>query len=155
MLSVFIMYVISKSSKLKGIIGEKFIEYRLSKLDPQKYKMIHDVLIPSRNGRTTQIDHIVLFEYGFFVIETKNYRGWIVGNENAEYWTQVIYKRKEKLYNPLRQNFGHVEALKAVLSDITDLHFIPVVSFSGRADLKVETKAIVNYNSQINNIKSI
>lgn len=148
---VFIMFVISKSPKLKGIIGEKFMEYRLSKLDPQKYKILHDVLIPSREGRTTQIDHIVLSEYGIFIIETKNYRGWIVGNEHAEYWTQVIYKRKEKLYNPLRQNYGHVEALKTVLSDITDLHFIPIVSFTARADIKVETKAIVIYNSQINN----
>lgn len=56
------------------------------------------------------IDHVVISKYGVFVIETKNYRGWIIGNEKSEYWTQVIYKRKERLYNPIKQNYGHIKA---------------------------------------------
>lgn len=28
--------------------------------------------------------------FGIFVIETKNYSGWILGAEHAEYWTQNI-----------------------------------------------------------------
>jgi hypothetical protein len=37
-----------------------------------------------------------------------NYKGWILGNEHDDYWRQQIYKRKEKLYNPIKQNYGHV-----------------------------------------------
>jgi hypothetical protein len=58
---------------------------------------LHDITIPSVKGKTTQIDHVVVSEYGVFVIETKNYTGWIVGDEKSDYWTQVIYKRKERL----------------------------------------------------------
>jgi len=54
----------------------------------------------------------VVSNYGIFVIETKNYKGWIIGNEFDDYWTQVIFKRKEKLYNPIKQNYGHIQALK-------------------------------------------
>jgi hypothetical protein len=75
-------------------------------------------------NKTTQIDHIVVSNYGIFVIETKNYKGWIMGNEYDEYWRQVIYKRKEKLYNPIKQNYGHILALKGVLKNFSDLNYI-------------------------------
>lgn len=60
---------------------------------------------------TTQIDHIVVSIHGIFVIETKNYKGWIYGNSNNEYWTQNIYGNKYSLYNPLLQNKNHIKSL--------------------------------------------
>ena len=66
-----------------------------------------------------QIDHVVVSRKGIFVLETKNYTGWIFGNENSQNWTQVIYKRKEKFYNPIWQNFDHIQALKEFLGEIT------------------------------------
>ena len=43
----------------------------LSKLDSEKYCVLHDVTIHTEYGDTTQIDHIVIAETGVFVIETK------------------------------------------------------------------------------------
>ncbi|WP_442601202.1 NERD domain-containing protein [Paenibacillus sp. KN14-4R] len=129
--------VILSSPKIKGVIGEKSVSYQLNKLDKEKYFILNDLVIPSSSGKTTQIDHVVVSPYGIFVIETKNYRGWILGNEDQQYWTQVIYKRKEKFYNPIRQNYGHIKALEAVLSKFDELPFFSIVSFSVRADLKV------------------
>ncbi|WP_318011012.1 nuclease-related domain-containing protein [Clostridium sp. FP1] len=37
-------------------------------------------------NKTTQIDHVIVSNYGIFVIETKNYKGWIIGNEFDENW---------------------------------------------------------------------
>jgi hypothetical protein len=128
---------IIRSPKIKGIIGEKSVSFQLNKLDKMKYFILNDIVIPSTNGKTTQIDHVVVSEYGIFVIETKNYRGWIMGDEHSQYWTQVIYKRKERLYNPIRQNFGHIKALEQLLCEFENLPFISIVSFSVRADLKV------------------
>ena len=65
---------------------------------------------------TSQIDHLVLSEYGIFVIETKRYKGWIFGSEKAENWTQVIFKEKHQFRNPVKQNWSHVYALKSVLT---------------------------------------
>lgn len=89
--------------KIKGYFGEKSVAFFLSKLDDTKYKVINNIMLQVGN-KTTQIDHVVVSNYGIFVIETKNYKGWITGNEFDEYWKQTIYKRKEKLHNPIKQN---------------------------------------------------
>lgn len=73
------------------------------------------MLPSSGNLSLTQIDHIVVSNYGIFCIETKSYWGWIFGNVNDEYWTQVIYRHKERFYNPMRQNYGHMKSIKEIL----------------------------------------
>jgi len=138
--------------KIKGIIGEKTISVFLSRLDPTKYKVINDLMLRT-DGKTSQIDHVVVSNYGIFVIETKNYKGWILGDERGEQWTQVIYKRKEKFYNPIRQNYGHVQALKQNLQEYKELNFIPLVVFSINAELKVKTESKVIYS--VNLLKTI
>ncbi|TXK85763.1 NERD domain-containing protein [Paenibacillus sp. N3.4] len=158
---LLVLSIILKSPtfKKKGFIGEKSVSYQLNKLDKDKYLILHDITIPSVKGKTTQIDHVVISEHGVFVIETKNYKGWILGDEKSDYWTQVIYKRKERLNNPLRQNYGHIQALKALLSDFEEVPFISIVCFSARADLKVNVTSEVIYTkylvSTINKYKEI
>lgn len=96
-------------------------------------------------NRTTQLDHVVVSNYGIFVIETKNYQGWIIGNEFDDYWTQVIFKRKEKLHNPIKQNYGHIQALKDALSEYAGANYISIVAFTTKADLKVKANTDVVY----------
>lgn len=131
-------------TKIRGFFGEKAVAFFLSKLDPAKYKVINNIMLQV-GGRTTQIDHVVVSNYGIFVIETKNCQGWILGNEFDDYWTQVIYKRKEKLHNPIKQNYGHIQALKEVLGECTDVNYISIVAFTTKADLKVKANTGVIY----------
>ncbi|MED4785238.1 nuclease-related domain-containing protein [Brevibacillus choshinensis] len=87
-----IIAFILKSATVKGFIGEKTVSTLLGRLEKQKYRVLNDLLIPTATGNTSQIDHVIVSEYGIFVIETKNYKGWIYGDEDSQYWTQVIYK---------------------------------------------------------------
>lgn len=64
--------------KWKGKAGEKLVKRILSKLDPKSYFVLHNVTVYTEFGDTTQIDHIVIAETGVFVVETKNYEGWIL-----------------------------------------------------------------------------
>ena len=130
--------------RLKGFLGEKSVSFFLSRLDPAKYKIINNIMLRA-GSRTTQIDHVVVSNYGIFVIETKNYKGWILGKEFDDYWTQVIFKRKEKLHNPIKQNYGHIQALKDALSEHTDVNYISIVVFTTKADLKVKANTDVVY----------
>ena len=67
----------------KGWMGEKETQLGLwMKLDSNTYKRFHNIIIQTKNG-TTQIDHIILSRYGIFVIETKNYNGWIFGGKRS------------------------------------------------------------------------
>lgn len=138
--------------RIKGYMGEKAISAILAMLDSNKYKVINDVVL-CVEGKTSQIDHVVVSNYGIFVIETKNYKGLIYGDDYSDYWTQVIFKRKEKLYNPVRQNYGHVQALKQHLVEYPDIPYIPIVVFSINADLKVKTNSEVVYS--VNLLKTI
>ncbi len=124
-----------KLPTIKGAIGESRIARQLRKLKDDQYKILNDVLIIS-GDRSSQIDHIVVSVYGIYVIETKNYSGWIFGNENSEYWTQSIYKTKTKFRNPIKQNWGHVSALKKALSDFKQIKYKPIVVFVGSGVLK-------------------
>ena len=66
--------------QIKGFMGEKIVSLLLLCLDKEKYKVINDVII--KNGDiTSQIDNVVVSKFGVFVIETKNYKGWIFGYE--------------------------------------------------------------------------
>ncbi len=117
----------------KGKFSENLVNHKLEGLT-NDYVVLNNVLLKS-NGRTTQIDHVVVSPYGVFVIETKGYKGWIMGHENGEYWTQVVYRSKHKFYSPIRQNEGHVRFLKRVLKN-NSIRFIPIVVFNNNATFK-------------------
>lgn len=135
-------------SRIKGAVGERKIAIILTALDKSKYKVINNVVLDVR-GFISQIDHVVISDFGVFIIETKNYNGWILGGENSRYWTQVIYKRKEKLYNPIRQNHSHLLALKHCLKEFPDIKYIPIVVFSTNATIKVKTTSEVIYTIEL------
>ena len=97
-------------------------------------KIYNDLYVPKKNGEMTQIDHVLLSTNGVFVIETKNYTGWIFGSENQRNWTQTIYNKKSRFYNPVMQNNTHVKALQNYLNIDVPLHSIIV--FSNAATFK-------------------
>ena len=129
----------------KGKVGEKVVAGKLDRLPKDQYRVLNNVTIPTPKG-SSQIDHVVVSVYGIFVIETKNYNGWIYGGENSEYWTQNIYGNKYQLYNPILQNAGHVRALRRVLKDYEPLPIMPIVAFSGKADSS-KSFAIMNFDA--------
>jgi hypothetical protein len=102
---------------LIGKRGENFVSRKLLELDSEHYNVLDDLLLPSLgHTNTTQIDHIVVSDFGIFCIETKSYSGWIFGNARQQHWTQVLYRYKKKFYNPLRQNYAHIKAVEAIVS---------------------------------------
>ena len=132
---VLIIFIRLKMPMWKGKYSEKLVNNKIQEL-PEEYVIFNDLLFES-NGYSTQIDNIVVSPYGVFVIETKGYKGWILGGENSEYWTQTIYKSKHQFYNPIKQNAGHVRFLRHLLRCSVDIPFIPIVVFNNDAELKV------------------
>ena len=126
---------------IKGKMGEFNVSVVLATLPKDEYQVINDIIIPSKYG-TTQIDHVVVSIYGIIVIETKNYKGLIYGGEDAETWTKNMWGNKYSLRNPLKQNYGHVKSLQAILNIPKEM-FIPIVVFSNRAKLRVQTQETV------------
>ena len=136
----------------KGKVGESRVAHILSRLPKEEYRVINNILLRTPSGGTTQIDHLVISQYGIFVIETKFYKGWIYGGENSEFWTQNIYGNKYTLRNPILQNAGHVRALRQLLKDYGDIPFIPIVAFSRQATPGVSSGTPVIYWNQIRKV---
>jgi hypothetical protein len=80
---------------------------------------------------------LIVSRYGVFVIETKNYTGWIFGDPRHRQWTQVIWGNKFRFQNPLRQNYKHTKAVESFLGlPTTCIH--SVVVFVGNGEFRTQ-----------------
>jgi len=143
-----------KSPWFKGFAGEMMVHFSAKiHLNKDKYHVLRNVTLPTIDG-TTQIDHIIVSQYGVFVIETKNMKGWIFGGARQKTWTQKIFKYTKKFQNPLHQNYKHVETLKSLL-ELTDQQIFSVVAFVGNSTFKTEMpNNVINVPGLIRYIKS-
>lgn len=124
--------------KIKGWFGEMVLDKLLKvKLDGAKYRILHNIMLPTDDGATTQIDHIVVSQWGIFVIETKTYSEWIFGDVKSAQWTVSHFKRKDRFQNPLRQNYKHIATLSECLG-IDQGYFKTIVAFGGEAVFKTQ-----------------
>nr|WP_283102186.1 nuclease-related domain-containing protein [Olsenella intestinalis] len=122
-----------------GGLGEYLIEYGIEhgKL-PGRIEVFRNVLVPRKKGPTdeSEVDVLLLHETGLYVIESKNYSGWIFGSEGQRQWTQTLEGgKKERFYNPIMQNRAHVRALAACLG-VEREQMRSYVVFSERCTLK-------------------
>jgi predicted RNA-binding Zn-ribbon protein involved in translation (DUF1610 family) len=89
--------------------------------------------------------------FGVFVIETKNFSGWIFGDERSRKWTQSIYGNSYQFLNPLHQNYRHLKAVENLLG-LGPQCVHSVVVFAGSSEFKtpmppnvLERRALVPY----------
>ena len=134
-----------------GNSGEIRVARWLAKLPPEIYKTVNNIMLPTVDGATTQIDHVVVCRYGIFVIETKNYGGWIFGSENQRSWTQSFKgghwsgPQRFHFQNPIRQNWRHIYAMVDCLK-LPRRYFFNVVAFCGDGDFMSEMPTNVMYS---------
>ena len=156
-ITTFKKKTMSIKSTFKGFLGETVINVVMwLKLEKDVYHRLNGITLPRANGGSTQIDHIIVSVYGIFVIETKNYKGWIYGSENQRQWTQVFPNgSKFKFQNPLRQNYLHIKTLADLLG-LELSYFHSMIAFIGECELKtrdelpehVLTSGMVSYVKQ-------
>lgn len=111
-----------------GKVGEMIVKTALGKKYqlPNQY-ILSNVLIPTKDGGTTEIDVIAITSRGILIFECKNMAGNIYGDTKAKMWLQYIGKEINKFPNPFRQNYGHLKALGALLS--TTYGDVPIYCF--------------------------
>lgn len=119
----------------KGNYGEFLTFSYLEKLKTHQ-RLLTNLYIPKKDGSTTEIDLVLLSETGIYVFESKNYSGWIFGDEKSKNWMQTLQnKQKNRFFNPIWQNNGHINALKSIV-ELDDKCFKSYIIFSERCTLK-------------------
>lgn len=104
---------------------------------PPEYHLLNHVTLPSKDG-TTQIDQILISRYGVYVIESKDYSGWIFANGKDRYWTKVLYRARFRFQNPIRQNYMHMCAVRELLEFLDPGVVHSAVVFTGPAIFKTD-----------------
>lgn len=120
----------------KGQFGEYATEYALTHDNVKGYgTTLHNIYLPNK-GKTTELDVLFLHEKGIFVLESKNYSGWIFGGAEQQKCTQCLRGgEKNQFYNPIKQNDIHRRALAEYLR--LPLNAISsYIIFSNRCELR-------------------
>jgi hypothetical protein len=142
------LLLVALAAAISGYMGGRYRAYQLQNRGEalvrktirntclgSNWHLLNNVTLATSDG-TTQIDHILLSRYGIFVIETKDYSGWIFGDAKSSQWTQVLYKQKFRFQNPLRQNYKHVKAVQVLLDFLPKEQIEGAVIFTGNAEFK-------------------
>ena len=130
---------IPKEEEFKGRYGEREIEEILLESDRRitNEQIIKNLYLERENGKTTEIDVILILKNKIFVFESKNYSGWVFGNTRDKYWIQIFPNGKRyNFYNPTWQNYGHIKTLEEKLKNFPNLKYYSIISFGYKATLK-------------------
>jgi len=168
---IWALIAYTKSTHFKGWILEWKIDQILNQL-ANKYggMAFKDLLIPF-NGETSQIDNVLITDKAVYVVEAKNYRGYIYGSASDDQWTLTQknvktyknrrgkkYKKtfinKHSFYNPIKQNDHHVKALNTLLKN-PDTAIINIVTFGKKARLKKIKKETHKPVIRVHQLKSV
>ena len=111
------------SNMEKGKIGEKIIVDHIKKEIDIYHKIIQNVIL-SKDGKETEVDIILITCVGIYVIESKNFRGYIYGTDTGKIWTEWFsHNCKYHFDNPILQNQYHIEFMAHNLNrDLSYFH---------------------------------
>ena len=122
-----------------GSSGEQITYISLrDKIHVPEKQILRNVYIPTVDGKTSEIDLLVVSRKGLLVFECKNYAGNIYGDMKRKKWVQYLGKKKSFFYNPFLQNKSHVKHLKKYLEQFGDLPACSFVTTISRGKWKVK-----------------
>lgn len=130
----------------KGQQGEAIVLEAVLKSHPD-IKCLSSLYVTTSSGQYTEVDLVAIHSTGIYVIESKNYRGVIVGNEDERIWNQAFIEDRNEFYNPIMQNAGHIRAIKLFLGErYKDIPFHSIIVFNNDSNIdmiKVKSKGTV------------
>lgn len=110
-------------------------ETLLRELPKESWHLLNNITLEVEGG-TTQIDHILVSRFGVFVIETKDYDGWVFGSKKSKRWMQVTRSGKYPFQNPIHQNYKHLKTVQALLDFLPQEQVIGFIVFTDTTEFK-------------------
>lgn len=100
-----------------GIKQEQDVAFYLRRAykDSDNVMVLNDLRL-SYGGETAQIDHLIVYSYGFIVIESKSIRGEVQVNEYSE-WSRSYKGQWRGMPSPIKQAELQITLLKKLLQE--------------------------------------
>lgn len=145
------------STDKRGDEGEDEVAYVLKSLD-NNFIVLRNINLPRKDKDPVQIDFICVSNKGLFVIEVKNWLGYVTGDYESDIWYSSINGTNNKQKNPIKQNEWHVDYLKRFIKQ--NIGFYSIIVFTNRSDLSYldshyGNSYVVNINQLINLLYTI
>ncbi|MCQ2011104.1 MAG: NERD domain-containing protein [Sporolactobacillus sp.] len=150
-----------KTLRSVGSYGE-YLTYKQLRPIERQGRFLFNVYLPKEDGKTTELDVVMIHKSGLYVFESKNYSGWIFGTESQRTWTQSLRAGRKSIknhfYNPIMQNASHMKHLKQCLSEYPHIVYHSFILFSERCELKKITldqgnAQVMNRHLVLNRVK--
>ena len=109
---------ITNDPRSKGSFGEMIVTSMFTSKffgNEERY-LVNNLYFEDENG-THQIDHVLIYHKGIFVIETKHLEGTVHGDIESKDWHTFCNGRKHRLYSPIVQNQTHVQVIRKFFED--------------------------------------
>ncbi|MBE6767292.1 MAG: hypothetical protein E7549_00090 [Ruminococcaceae bacterium] len=114
-------------NELKGSLGEQLTKYYAKAMTDTL--VLHDVLIDGDDGKTSQIDLVLVGIRGLYVVEVKMFSDAnIYGDAKKSQWYYYAGKKRYNIYNPLKQNEKHILYLKEFLKEFGDIPCFSIIT---------------------------
>jgi len=129
-------------------MGGEFLAYMELIGLPAPRRILRNILLAKSPAQAsdevedTEIDLLMIHTSGIYILEIKDYAGWIFGSSKDKYWTQSVLDArgnavKYQRYNPLRQNYCHTQALgQALALPFGEVPLHSIVAFHDRCEFK-------------------
>lgn len=118
-------------------------------------KILVDILIPSWNGHTNQIDLVFINRSGIYVIEVKNFACMLEGN-NTDNWVRTEFNgKKNKIHNPIKQNLNHIKSLRKILPYYPSSYFKNIILLADTCACQYVANTDLDYDTLIVNYKDL
>ena len=109
----------------QGERGEDKVSATLKRFDPigKDGHILRNLYVPVAKDNTREIDLLCVTAKGLIVVESKDYAGYIFGDEARQNWTVTLNGgrrgiEKHHFFNPIWQNNAHIMRLRNTLDMI-------------------------------------
>lgn len=106
--------------------------------------------------RHTEIDRLIVTNWGIYCVEQKSYRDHLIGELGDENWIGITGRTTTKIYNPIMQNFEHIRSMQNEIYKIGH-YYIPMennVVVPDTCKIKSSSPLVYNMSNFINSVYS-
>lgn len=118
-------------------------------------KILVDILIPSFNGHTNQLDLVFINRSGIYVIEVKNFTCILEGNNTDDWVRKEFNGKRNKIHNPIKQNLSHIKSLQKILHYYPDEYFKSIVLLADSCKFQYDNNTDLEYDTRVVNYKDL
>ncbi len=100
---------------ISGWFGTTLVQRKLTSFEKSGCIIMHNIILPTKQGKTVQIDHLLFSPHGIFTIKAVTHAGVINGSLRDAMWMQTHHGQQYRFANPTRNSEMQCDVVRAIL----------------------------------------